>query len=75
MPKKTAPKKMPILKKYEDSPEDKNEDMKNAKKAGMSAVAYEKSGKDKTADNEGQKRFEKRKRPTIIVGLMGAKKK
>ncbi len=40
---------------YEDSPADKRADKANAKKAGMSVRAWEKSPQDRKADAKGQR--------------------
>jgi hypothetical protein len=45
---------------YEDSPADKREDKKLAKKAGMAPAAFEKSGKDAKFDAAGQAALNKK---------------
>ncbi len=47
---------------YENSPADKREDKRLAKKAGMSVKAFEESGKDRAADAAGQRRLDKKGR-------------
>lgn len=43
---------------YENSPADQAADRKNAKKAGVSLKAWERSDADKRADSVGQRRLD-----------------
>jgi hypothetical protein len=45
-------------KRFENSPADKAEDKRNAKKMGMPLAKYERSAADKKADAKGQNRLD-----------------